>query len=169
MAAKLGSDIESSSPVCSPVIQGCPASERPDTFSQPYILLIEDNDGDVYLIREILKALPYALDIITDGAAAISRLRQIDLGLRPQPVAVLLDLGLPKRTGLEVLEACPRFTGSSPLLIITSSDRDQDRAHVAALGATAYFVKPANFDAYYRLYDIVSQLLAEGIAKPVAL
>jgi CheY-like chemotaxis protein len=144
------------------------ANERSEAWRQPYILLVEDNDGDVYLIREILKPLPYALDVVRDGATAISRFRQIDLGLIPPPAAVLLDLGLPKCTGIEVLEACPRSSGSSPVLVITSSSRDQERAEVAALGASAYFVKPSNFDEYHLLCDVVSRLIAGGIGKGTA-
>jgi CheY-like chemotaxis protein len=160
-----GPDKDNGAPVSPAVISDCLAPE--DTCGQPYLLLVEDNAGDLCLIREILKPLPYALDIVTDGATAISRFRQLDRGLIPRPAAIMLDLGLPKRTGIEVLEACPRSIGSSPVLIITSSSREQDRAQVAALGASGYFVKPASFDEYHRLCDVVVQLLARSAGTPI--
>jgi CheY-like chemotaxis protein len=131
-----------------------------DTSTTPYLLLVEDNPGDVMLVRHILQPLSYRIHILSDAEAALAYLCSVGTATFPCPAAVLLDLNLPLRDGFEVLEAFPRLSRSYPVLVMTSSHRAEDRARAAALGAAGYFVKPADFDEYHLLRDVVLQLLA---------
>src|SRR5262249_15612454 len=81
----------------------------------------------------------------------------------PCPAAVLLDLNLPLRDGFEVLEAFQILSRSHPVLVMTSSHRTEDRTRAAALGASGYFIKPADFDEYHRLRDVVLEFLAGSV------
>jgi DNA-binding response OmpR family regulator len=126
--------------------------------------LIEDNPTDVFLVREAISAhkLNIELHLMEDGEQAIRFIAEIDDNPRARcPQLFLLDLNLPKRSGFEVLAHIRRSKrcASSPVLIITSSDAQNDRALSAALGATGYFRKPSGYDAYLRLGEVIQQLL----------
>jgi CheY-like chemotaxis protein len=107
------------------------------------ILLVEDNDADVWLFQEAFAALniQHDLEIAYDGAQAITRLQDIEQD--PPPDLILLDLNMPGIDGFEVLS----FVRSEPRLctipvIILSSSRDQRdvrRAH--ELGANSFVCK----------------------------
>jgi CheY-like chemotaxis protein len=128
--------------------------------STPYLLLIEDNPGDVVLVSHILGELPYQIHVLSDGETASAYVRSINAALVPCPAAVLLDLGLPCRDGFQLLEAFPGPSLPCPVLVITSSCRTTDKTRAEALGAAGYFIKPADYDEYHRLREVVLQLLA---------
>ena len=120
------------------------------------ILLVEDNPQDAELTIRALKKSNLANRLITveDGAEALDFLfcrgkyATRDNG-RP-PRVVLLDLKLPKVSGLEVLRALKQDekTRSIPVVIVTSSREDPDIKTAYALGANSYVVKPVDFDAF---------------------
>lgn len=117
------------------------------------ILIIEDSSDDVELTIKALKAaqITNRMFVVRDGAAALDFLfckgafahrRRND---RPQ--IILLDLGLPKIDGLEVLRQIkndPR-TRTIPVIVLTASNRDRDIVGSQRLGAEAYIVKPVDF------------------------
>lgn len=110
-------------------------------------------------------ALEVELRVMDDGEQAIGFMAQIDAdpSIR-RPDLFLLDLNLPKTSGLEVLA---RLRSSArcknvPVLIMTSSDAEGDRANSATLGATAYFRKPAGYEAFLRIGELVRRLLGES-------
>jgi two-component system, response regulator len=117
------------------------------------ILFVEDRADDVALTMDALKSAGFTnrIQLVRDGAAALAFLfctgqyayrRPSD---RPQ--LILLDLGLPKIDGLEVLrriKADPR-TNQIPVIVLTASNRDRDIAASKRLGAEAYIVKPVDF------------------------
>ncbi len=120
------------------------------------ILLIEDNPDDVELtLRTLNKHLmPIRIEVARDGAEAIDFLlcrgphanRPIDL----KPGLVLLDLKLPKLSGLEVLRAVksdPR-TRTIPVVVLTSSSEDRDIAEAYQFGVNSYIVKPVDFKQF---------------------
>ena len=83
------------------------------------ILLVDDDEGDVLLMREGLKAVesPHALELAWDGDEALVRLRK-----KPTPDLIILDLNLPKRNGREVfaqVKADPALAGI-PLVVLTT-------------------------------------------------
>ena len=122
--------------------------------SKKSLLLIEDDPNDVALFRRAARKAGLAVEILNaeDGDAAVRF-----LGDRAEPSAenaislpwiVLLDLKMPKKSGLEVLEwmrGQPRLR-RLPVIIFTSSRESSDIARAYDLGANSYLVKPVSFD-----------------------
>jgi chemotaxis family two-component system response regulator Rcp1 len=128
------------------------------------ILLIEDADPDVFLVREALKSagLDFQLTVLDDGEKAIHFIDALDRnGNEVCPQVILLDLNLPRCSGDEILdhirhsERCKNV----PVLVITSSDSPRDKVNVASLGASNYFRKPSRLDEFMRLGPLVRELV----------
>jgi two-component system response regulator len=117
------------------------------------ILLVEDNDDDVQLTLRALKLNHVAnhVEVARDGAEALDYLfcRGAFAGRDPKvmPQVVLLDLKLPKVAGMEVLEQIRRDprTKRLPVVILTSSNVENDLAKSYDLGANSYIRKPVDF------------------------
>jgi two-component system response regulator len=115
------------------------------------ILLVEDNPDDVALTLRALKSNNITNDVIVaqDGVQALDYL--FGSGDKPAsevlPAVVLLDLKLPKVSGLEVLERIRNDdrTHLLPVVILTSSDEEQDLVRGYKLGANSYVRKPVDF------------------------
>ena len=120
------------------------------------ILLVEDNPQDAELTTRALKKNNLANRLITveDGAEALDfifcRGKYATRNNAHSPKVVLLDLKLPKVSGLEVLRALKQDerTRSIPVVVVTSSREDPDIKTAYALGANSYVVKPVDFDAF---------------------
>jgi chemotaxis family two-component system response regulator Rcp1 len=128
------------------------------------VLLVEDNRLDVFLVREALAQfdLPVILHVAQDGDAAMRYFDSVDaLPDAPCPALVLLDLNLPKRTGLEVLSHLRRARRCAgvKVLIVTSSDSPTDRAESERLGAIGYFRKPPSYEGFLTIGEIVRNIL----------
>ncbi|HPE77869.1 MAG TPA: response regulator [Draconibacterium sp.] len=115
------------------------------------ILLVEDNPVDIDLtIRAFKKQnLTNPVEIARDGEEAIELIKQWENG-KPIPVVILLDLKLPKYSGLEVLKEIKthRVFSSIPVVVLTSSAEDSDIKTAYKLGANSYIVKPVEFDKF---------------------
>ncbi|EGV18465.1 response regulator [Thiocapsa marina] len=119
------------------------------------ILIVEDNPQDERLmLRSLRKAmLANTLDVVRDGQQALDYLfAEGEFAARDGelPAVVLLDIGLPRLSGLEVLErlrADPR-TRLLPVVILTSSDEESDRLRSYASGANSFVRKPLEFAAF---------------------
>jgi CheY-like chemotaxis protein len=120
------------------------------------ILLVEDNPQDELLtLRSLRKArLANEVDVVRDGQQALDYLFRegefAHLAGRDLPVAVLLDLSLPRVGGLEVLERLrldPR-TRLLPVVVLTSSDEGVDRVQSYLRGANSFVRKPVDFAAF---------------------
>jgi CheY-like chemotaxis protein len=128
------------------------------------ILLVEDNPGDVLLVRRALDKQPveHELHAMRDGLeAALFIERAGQPGAPPCPDLFLLDLNLPKRDGYELLvllRAHP-VCGDKPVIIITSSDSEKDRRRAMEGGATRYFKKPSDLDEFMKLGALVREVL----------
>jgi len=120
------------------------------------VLLIEDNADDEKLTLRAFKKqhMSNRVVVLRDGAEALDWLfsrgthSHRDPALRPQ--VVMLDLGLPKISGLDVLRAIradPR-TQLLPVVILTSSNEDRDRIEGYELGANSYVCKPVEFGRF---------------------
>lgn len=119
------------------------------------ILLIEDNDDDAELALEAFRRARVAnhVHVIRDGAAALEHL--LPRGARnamtdtSQPDLILLDLGLPKVPGLEVLRRirAHRRTRAIPVIVLTGSREEGDMAACRRLGVEQYLLKPVGFCA----------------------
>jgi CheY-like chemotaxis protein len=129
------------------------------------LVLVEDNPGDVYLIRRALDAqgLAYDLSVASDGEEAIDYVAKCEAGSHAIDL-VLLDLNLPRRGGSEVLariRSSSRF-GRVPTLLLTSSDSAQDRERCLRLGASAYIRKPSNLADFMLIGKMVKDLTGGG-------
>jgi two-component system, response regulator len=120
------------------------------------ILLVEDNPQDAELTIRALKKhnLANRLIVVEDGAEALEFLfgrgKYAGRDAGHPPKVVLLDLKLPKVSGLEVLRALKQDerTRPIPVVIVTSSREDPDIKTAYALGANSYVVKPVDFDGF---------------------
>lgn len=112
------------------------------------ILLVEDDEMIGNSLGKALRGAGYAVDWARDGAAGDSALRAGGY------VAVLLDLGLPRRTGLEVLSGARSRGNRTPILILTARDALEDRVDGLDLGADDYIVKP------FELKELLARLRA---------
>ena len=122
----------------------------PDT--QPTILVVEDNASDAFLLRRALAktSLPYQLRFVSDGQNALKYLEGLapyaDRQTFPVPGLVVLDLRGPVLDGFDVLRqlvSSPRF-GQVPIVVLSGSSSEEDRARAAELGAKAYYTKSEN-------------------------
>jgi CheY-like chemotaxis protein len=128
--------------------------------SSATILLVEDDENDVLLIRRAFHkaGIEGEMHRVGDGDAAVAYLagagEYADRARYPQPVAVLLDLKLPRRSGLEVLAWARREAGLTrvPIIVLTSSRESTDLKQAYDLGANSYLVKPVEFE---QLLDLV--------------
>jgi two-component system, response regulator len=117
------------------------------------ILLVEDNPSDIGLTRRVLAKSRIANEIVVaeDGQEALDYLFGTDAQSRQTPkelpALVLLDLNLPRVNGLEVLRQirAGAHTGRLPVVILTTSQEEQDIAHGYDLGANSYIRKPVDF------------------------
>lgn len=118
----------------------------------PRVLYVEDEEDDVFFMRNAFKRLGYddRFHAVGDGDRAISYLagrdHYSDRANHPLPSVVVLDLNLPIRSGFEVLEwlrGQPEFK-ALPVVIFSSSGRVEDRRRAEELGATEYQLKPAS-------------------------
>jgi CheY-like chemotaxis protein len=128
--------------------------ENEQEEAKPFnILLVEDNPGDVRLTQEAFKEskLIYNLHVAIDGVEALEFLNKegkfTDV---PRPDLILLDLNMPRKTGREVLAEIkidPRFL-DIPVVILTTSDADEDILNSYSLHANCYIKKPVEFDKF---------------------
>jgi CheY-like chemotaxis protein len=134
------------------------------------ILLVEDNRGDIFLIRTALKEhqLTHELHVLTDGLEAANYIERVgESSETPCPDVLLLDLNLPQRDGHELLQlfrAHP-VCRDKPVIICTSSSAERDRKRAAELGATRYFCKPSDVDEFLTLGAVVREVI-EPTATP---
>jgi DNA-binding response OmpR family regulator len=124
------------------------------------VLLVEDDVMIGEAVRDALRTDHYAVDWVRDGATA-------DTALRAQPYdLVLLDLGLPKRDGLEVLRALRSRGQRVPVLVATARDAVGDRIAGLDAGADDYVVKPYDTDELLaRIRALIRR--SAGHAEPV--
>ncbi len=115
------------------------------------ILLVEDNPLDVDLTLRAFarRKLTNPILIARNGEEAIQWIEKWEQGSE-QPVVVLLDLKLPKISGLEVLSALkkhPKYY-AIPVVVLTTSSENDDVKKAYELGANSYIVKPVDFDKF---------------------
>jgi CheY-like chemotaxis protein len=116
------------------------------------LLLIEDNPGDVGLIREALAPAGSELELAVarDGLEALALLERCEAAARPD--LILLDLNLPRMDGRELLarlKAHPELR-RIPVVVLTSSSAPQDVRRAYDLHANCYLVKPTDFSGLER-------------------
>jgi CheY-like chemotaxis protein len=124
------------------------------------VLLVEDDPGDVLMTREAFHdyKVHNQLHVVNDGEQAMAFLRQEgEYAGRPRPDLVLLDLNLPRMDGRQVLHAIksdPELS-SIPVVVLTTSEAEDDVLRSYSLHANAYVTKPVDFE---RFIDVVRQI-----------
>ena len=135
---------------------------RRDAENPIEILLVEDNPGDVRLTREALvdSKLDIRLHHVPDGVEAMRFLRREGPHEgAPTPDLVLLDLNLPRKDGREVLAEIKADDGLRhlPVVILTSSEAEQDIARAYELHANCYVTKPVDLDQFITIVRSIEQ------------
>ena len=122
-----------------------------------HAILIADDEPNILISLEfLLKRAGYQVSLARDGQEAL------DAILRDRPALVLLDVMMPRKTGLEVLQAvrADEACNGVRILMLTAKGRDTDVAKGLALGADAYMTKPfATKDLVQKVKDLLSQPL----------
>jgi CheY-like chemotaxis protein len=130
------------------------------------VVLVEDNPPDILLIEEAVREYRLAVQLVVfrDGDAAY---RYWDQAFEPAsgcPALVLLDLNLPKRNGLEVLERIRRHTEcrNLPVVIMSSSTSPAEVQRARDLGIAHYFRKPSNFADFLKIGAVIQSLIRDS-------
>ncbi len=126
------------------------------------ILLVEDNPGDVSLLKETFKRSRFAvnLNVVQDGEQALNYLRhRSPYCSLPRPDFILLDLNLPRKNGHEVAKEIRRSHHLSgiPTLILTSSNHDDDKWAAYQTRVSAYLLKPLEWSQYAVLLNYLEE------------
>jgi CheY-like chemotaxis protein len=140
---------------------------------QYQIVLVEDSEADAFLVREALEqaGVPCELQTVRDGEEAIIFLETIESDeAASTPNLIILDLNLPMVSGEQVLERIrkTRKCGSTPVIILTSSESPRDKDATVRLGATEYFSKSSRLDEFMKLGVIVRRLLSDKSSEATA-
>lgn len=142
------------------------------------ILIVEDNLGDVALMREGLETgtPPPALHVVQNGVEALQFLRREEnYAQATKPDVILLDLNLPKKDGMAVLAEIKADASlrTIPVIVFTSSRSARDIVECYDLHANSYITKPSDLDGFFGVMkavysywsDIVELPGKEGISK----
>ena len=124
------------------------------------ILLVEDNPADVRLTPEAFRdaRVPNRLHVARDGVEALNMLRDTT-GAVPRPDLILLDLNLPRKDGREVLQDLNQDEALRhiPVVVLSTSQSEQDIARCYRLGANAFVTKPVDIDRFFQVIRSLEQ------------
>lgn len=135
------------------------------------ILLIEDSPGDVRLTREVLKdgKMLNNLSVVGDGVEALAYLaRQNQYVNAPRPDLILLDLNLPKKDGREVLAEVKanRSWQRIPVVVLTTSQAEEDILKAYNLHANCYISKPIDLDQFIKVLQTIEDFWLTIVKLP---
>ena len=138
-----------------------------------WALLVEDDEEHRLLVRTALAQLSAALELheVEDGGDAMAWLRDRVEDGKTENGLVILDLGLPRISGFDVLEwirGRPNLK-TVPVVILTASENPLDAEHAFNLGASAYFQKPADFRLYQGIFARVFRLVGAPVDDAAAI
>lgn len=135
------------------------------------VLLVEDDEGDVLMTREALeegKVLNH-LNVVGDGVEAIDYLRGgAGHEDRTRPDLILLDLNLPKRDGRQVLAEVKQDPDLRriPVVVLTTSEAEEDVLRSYDLHANAYVTKPVDFDRFVEVIRQIDEFFISVVRLP---
>lgn len=135
------------------------------------VLLAEDNESDVQLVRESLHQSKLALDVfnVQDGEQCLAFLRKEEpYSDAPTPDLVLLDLNMPVMDGREVLAELVRDERLNhlPVVIVSTSQHDREVLRLYKLRCSAYVVKPVDFNQFHRMIQELSAFWFNVVVLP---
>jgi two-component system, chemotaxis family, response regulator Rcp1 len=131
-------------------------------MAEPKVLMVEDNPADVYLIGEAIKqnCVEARLVVVSDGETAMQYIQTEP----EQPSLIVLDLNLPKHSGIQILELLrsrPAYR-DIPVIVFTSSISEYDRSRIGALGVKACLLKSLDLDEFNRIGAVIKEALLES-------
>lgn len=145
---------------------------NPETRAAPVeILLVEDNPGDVRLTREALKEgkVWNNLHLVEDGDAAVAFTKRTGpYANAPRPDIILLDLNLPKKDGREVLAIlkADEDLRRIPVVILTSSEAEEDILKAYNLNVNCYITKPVDFEQFIKVVRVIEEFWLTVVKLP---
>ena len=146
-------------------------TEAPRPLHVIDVLLVEDDQGDVLMTREAFAhhKIRNELHVVTDGEQALQFLRREgEYENAPRPGLILLDLNLPRRDGREVLaevKADPELC-SIPVVVLTTSEAEEDILRSYSLHANAYVSKPVDFDRFVEVIRRIDDFFVTVVKLP---
>jgi chemotaxis family two-component system response regulator Rcp1 len=147
---------------------------RQELSGQPVeFLLVEDSPGDVRLTREALREgkIRNNLSVVPDGVEALAFLRREGrYANAPRPDVILLDLNLPRMGGREVLAAIKEDSQLRriPVVILTTSNDEQDILRAYDLHANCYITKPVDFEQFITVIRAIEGFWLTVVTLPEA-
>jgi CheY-like chemotaxis protein len=135
------------------------------------VLLVEDDPGDVLMTREAFEdhKLANTLHVVSDGVEAMAFLRKEgEFADKPTPDLVLLDLNLPKMDGREVLAAIKEDPDLRriPVVVLTTSEAEEDVLKSYSLHANAYVAKPVDFERFVSVVQKIDDFFITVVKLP---
>jgi CheY-like chemotaxis protein len=135
------------------------------------VLLVEDDPGDVLMTREAFEHYQIAnsLYVVGDGEQAMHFLRKTGAYAQvPTPGLILLDLNLPRRNGLEVLAELKADSNllSIPVVVLTTSQAQEDILRSYSLHANAYISKPVDFEKFVGVIGQIDEFFLTLVKLP---
>ncbi|WP_018654511.1 response regulator [Actinomadura flavalba] len=135
------------------------------------VLLVEDDPGDVLLTTEAFEhnKLRNNLHVVNDGEHAMAFLRREgEYEGSPRPDLILLDLNLPRKDGRQVLEEVKADAELRriPIVVLTTSEADEDILRSYNLHANAYVTKPVDFDQFIRVVQQIDNFFVTVVKLP---
>jgi CheY-like chemotaxis protein len=136
-----------------------------------HVLLVEDDPGDVLMTQEAFEhhKLRNQLHVVPDGVEALAFLRREgEHADAPRPGLVLLDLNLPRKDGREVLEEVKNDASlrSIPIVVLTTSQAEEDILRSYNLHANAYVAKPVDFDRFIEVIRQIDDFFVSVVKLP---
>jgi CheY-like chemotaxis protein len=135
------------------------------------VLLVEDDPGDILMTQEAFEIhkIKNNLYIVNDGAQAVQFLRREDqYADAPRPGLILLDLNLPRMDGREVLAEikADESLRTIPVVVLTTSEAEEDVLRSYNLHANAYVTKPVDFDAFIKVVQQIDDFFVTVVKLP---
>lgn len=137
------------------------------------VLLVEDDPGDVLLIREAFEdhKIGNLLNVVSDGVEAMQYVRaEGEHAGVARPDLILLDLNLPRKSGIEVLDEIkgdPQLS-TIPIVVLTTSEAEEDIVGAYKLHANAYITKPVDFEQFTQIVHQIDDFFIGLVKLPPA-
>jgi two-component system response regulator len=133
------------------------------------VLLVDDDPGDVLLVREAFEdhKIGNTLSVVSDGVEALEYVRREGShASAARPDLILLDLNLPRKGGIEVLEAIKSDPALATIVVVvlTTSEAEEDIVRAYKLHANAYITKPVDFEQFTKIVHQIDDFFI-GVVK----
>ncbi|MGZ4856874.1 MAG: response regulator [Methanobacteriaceae archaeon] len=144
---------------------------KPSLNNEIEILLVEDNPADVRLVQEVFKeaSIHNKMQLALDGDKAMQILRKEDEYANvSRPDLIILDLNLPKKDGREVLKEIKEDENlkSIPVVILTTSNAEDDLIETYRNNANCYITKPVDLDNFIKVVKIIEDFWLSIVKLP---